>query len=404
MIWDLLEASCFPFANVYRFLNTPPLPEVPEGQSMSIDLHGGFLGAPLRPYYDWAQLVFLQFASVPLLALTALCWTYTVDTAAAAQGYDFSLQGWCTCIVLRDFVLTLTVAGGFDYLLYHSPLCKPGMRAYKFNKDYPSREQLLRDVRWTVCAQLLASLQEVLVVRYWSCSSSSTSSISISTSSISHRETAFFSSEHTTGYLLWICSMFYWRMGHFYASHRAMHPWFPLPCNGNGHGNGSDNGSGKGTSVGADASQTNQAGQSTYWLQRQLRRWDVGRFLFKHVHSHHHKSHNCSAFNGISMTPVESITYFSAALIPMLFVSGCHPVVHLYTKLDLSIGAQVGHSGFDAFGCGSYYHQLHHAHSDCNYGDGALPLDWLFGTFEDGRKYQYKYKKDKAVRAKAKAQ
>ena len=33
--------------------------------------------------------------------------------------------------------------------------------------------------------------------------------------------------------------------------------------------------------------------------------------------------------------------YISAALIPLMFRTGCHPWIHLYTKLDLIIGAQV---------------------------------------------------------------
>ena len=115
---------------------------------------------------------------------------------------------------------------------------------------------------------------------------------------------------------------------------------------------------------------------------------DIGAFLFRYVHYHHHKSHNCSAFSGISMKPIESIIYFSAAIIPLCFLSGYHPIIHLYTKIDLQIGAFLGHTGFDAFGCGSYFHQLHHAHLNCNYGDSAVPLDWIFGTFEDGSKFK----------------
>ena len=38
-------------------------------------------------------------------------------------------------------------------------------------------------------------------------------------------------------------------------------------------------------------------------------------------------------------------------------------------------------------GGGSYFHQLHHAHFECNYGDAAFPTDWLFGTFEDGSRW-----------------
>ena len=105
------------------------------------------------------------------------------------------------------------------------------------------------------------------------------------------------------------------------------------------------------------------------------------------MHSHHHKSYNPTAFSGFSMTPVESVGYLSAACVPLFFRSGCHPWIHLYTKLDLIIGAQIGHDGFDAPGGSSYHHHLHHAHFECNYGEPHVPWDWLFGTFEDGSKW-----------------
>ena len=150
--------------------------------------------------------------------------------------------------------------------------------------------------------------------------------------------------------------MLHWRILHFWFIHRNMHPWW-------NRNNG-------------------------------LAQLDVGAFLYRWVHSHHHKSHNPTAFSGISMTPVESVAYISAALIPMMWRHGCPPWIHLYTKLDLIIGAQIGHDGFDAPGGGSYYHQLHHAHFECNYGDSAFPMDWLCGTFEDGSKW------DKSAKAK----
>jgi hypothetical protein len=32
-------------------------------------------------------------------------------------------------------------------------------------------------------------------------------------------------------------------------------------------------------------------------------------------------------------------------------------------------------------GSGDYFHFLHHAHFDCNYGSPHVPLDWFFGTY-----------------------
>lgn len=163
-------------------------------------------------------------------------------------------------------------------------------------------------------------------------------------------DNAFFGNEYTATYIVWILTMLYWRIAHFYCVHRAMHPWWDR-----------ENG---------------------------LRQGDIGAVLYRYVHSMHHKSYNPTPWSGISMRPIESITYISAALIPLLFRCGCHPFIALYTKLDLIIGAQIGHSGFDGPGKGAYFHQLHHAHFECNYGsETGIPFDWIFGTFEDGSSF-----------------
>jgi hypothetical protein len=69
---------------------------------------------------------------------------------------------------------------------------------------------------------------------------------------------------------------------------------------------------------------------------------DVGKFLYKHVHSLHHKAYNPTALSGVRMHPVESALYFSAALIPVAF--GAHPVPGFsYCLIDMTIGALLGH-------------------------------------------------------------
>lgn len=62
----------------------------------------------------------------------------------------------------------------------------------------------------------------------------------------------------------------------------------------------------------------------------------------------------------------------------------------LLVKFHLNVLAQIGHDGYDSPGSGSYFHYLHHAYFECNYGTENLPFDWLFGTFEDGSKFKEK--------------
>ena len=44
------------------------------------------------------------------------------------------------------------------------------------------------------------------------------------------------------------------------------------------------------------------------------------------------------------------------------------------------MGAWLGHDGFDWPGNGDYFHQLNHAHFDCNYGAQHVPIDYWLGT------------------------
>jgi len=371
---ETTKASLWPFINLYNMANADP-----RGDGIERNTAGSYSGKKLRPFNNkLSDYLGIQFGSIPKILLAILCYTYTVDMEAAAKGWDFSLDGWVARVFIRDLVLMLVVPGVWDYVLYFSPL-KETLAPYKFNSKYPPIEQLIRDIGWTFSATVLASVQEVGLMYYWAGG---------------HFKAAFFGAapegeksvpvgpffgtadnsvystpdvfglgqihfhQYTACFVVWTMSMLHWRIFHFWFIHRNMHPWRDRK-------NG-------------------------------LAQGDVGAFLYRWVHAHHHKSHNPTAFSGISMTPVESVAYLSAGLIPMMWRHGCHPWIHLYTKFDLIIGAQIGHDGFDAPGGGSYYHQLHHAHFECNYGDSLVPMDWLCGTFEDGSKW------DKTSSAKAK--
>jgi len=137
--------------------------------------------------------------------------------------------------------------------------------------------------------------------------------------------------------LLVAASVSLWRSPHFYAIHRMMHPWrvSGVP--------------------------------------------DVGKFLYRRVHSLHHKSYNPTSWSGTSMHPLESTLYYSVCLIPALL--GLHPVHSLAAIFDSGLSAWTSHDGFVWPGSGNPFHMLHHSAFDCNYGNAQVPLDYLFGTF-----------------------
>ena len=113
-------------------------------------------------------------------------------------------------------------------------------------------------------------------------------------------------------------------------------------------------------------------------------------FLYKWVHSVHHKSNNPSPWSSLSMHPVEHLLYFSSVFYHLLIPS--NPVIALYQINFAGFGAFVGHVGFHKIEAGSgrgfdthaYIHHLHHKYFEVNYGDGLVPFDRWFGTFHDG--------------------
>eukprot|EP01050_Picozoa_sp_SAG11_P007133 SAG11_NODE_584_length_8351_cov_159.783568_2_plen_195_part_00 len=130
------------------------------------NLRGNFSGGRLQPYHGPTDYVAVQASSLPKIAIAIVCYMYTVDMEAAAKGYDWSVGGWCSAVVLRDIFLMIAVAGVWDWILYFSPL-KDRLAPYKFNSQYPKNEQLARDLFWTTSATLLASAQEILLMRWW---------------------------------------------------------------------------------------------------------------------------------------------------------------------------------------------------------------------------------------------
>ena len=125
-------------------------------------------------------------------------------------------------------------------------------------------------------------------------------------------------------------------------------------------------------------------------------------FLYKWIHSVHHKSVNPSPWSSLSMHPIEHLLYFSTMF--WHFILPSNPVIALYQLHFAGFGAVPGHVGFDkveisnksTFDTHAYMHYLHHKYFNVNYGgDGLVPFDRFFGTYHDGSQEADKRMKNK---------
>ena len=119
-----------------------------------------------------------------------------------------------------------------------------------------------------------------------------------------------------------------------------------------------------------------------YWTHRLLHQ---NRWLYQNVHKIHHESVNPDPLSGLSMHPIESLIYFSAAY----FVSAVTPlwIGRLMIKM-LLIEPLQGHSGHalaetnkvsDVLMSAGIDHYIHHAKFQYNF--GANPIwDQICGT------------------------
>lgn len=123
-----------------------------------------------------------------------------------------------------------------------------------------------------------------------------------------------------------------------------------------------------------------------YWVHRLLH----VPFLYKHVHSLHHRSSSIAPWSGLSMHPVEHVIYLG--LLAIFLVLPAHPVHYIFMGYWLGLATATSHSGFESLvlgrgvtlKIGSFFHQLHHRYFECNYGNIEMPWDRWFGTHHDG--------------------
>lgn len=113
-------------------------------------------------------------------------------------------------------------------------------------------------------------------------------------------------------------------------------------------------------------------------------------FLYKHIHSWHHRNINTGPWSGLAMHPVESFILMTDTL--MFLLIPAHPVHVFFLLFHHGVGAPTSHTGFEklkvgksaGIEVGDFFHQLHHRYFDCNYGTYETPWDIWFDTFHDG--------------------
>lgn len=207
------------------------------------------------------------------LAYISIYWIHGGDDgyqyAAFGRGATFDLE-WMLPILYRNLIGTWLICGFWDYILYFSPLAS-GFKPYKIIAEYPTNSQFIHDAFWTTSATVTAT-----VIEWFTCYLMATGSLSFDLNM----------ADKPLKYVFWALFLTHVREPHFYCLHRLMHPW------------------------------------------RKEGIPDIGKFLYKHVHSLHHKSSNITSFSGTNMHPVESTLYYTPGLIAA-YVFACHPVLAL---------------------------------------------------------------------------
>jgi lathosterol oxidase len=291
------------------------------GKMMFSDLKDSYNRATPLPIAKPIDHVSAFFSTIPRIIISLAAW-WILFPISDAKSLSFS---WTSHIIIRDLLITWIGAGIWDFLLYSdlTPI-KAKMAGRKFNPKYPSWNHIFFCMFWSTISTLVSSAVEI-----WYLHALANNRIPLPQLDLLSIST-----------IVWVFTLSHWRITHFYFIHRFIHPW------------------------------------------RTQKIPDLGKFLYRHVHSLHHKSSNPSAWSGISMHPVESFLYYTVCFLPALF--GAHPVVFILGKVDATLGALWGHDGYGDPGSGSFPHYLHHAHFEVNYGENLVPLDWFFGSFHDG--------------------
>jgi sterol desaturase/sphingolipid hydroxylase (fatty acid hydroxylase superfamily) len=108
------------------------------------------------------------------------------------------------------------------------------------------------------------------------------------------------------------------------------------------------------------------------------------RWLYKYIHSLHHRNIDVEPFSGLAMHPVEHLYYFTCYgpfLLSIVSQQPYAPFLIFWMNFHTALSPAAAHSGWEDHFSADLAHYLHHRYCDCNYG-AAINFDALFGTYQ----------------------
>ena len=103
------------------------------------------------------------------------------------------------------------------------------------------------------------------------------------------------------------------------------------------------------------------------------------KFLYKYVHSLHHRNTDTEPFAGLCMHPVEHLYYFSCAGTSLFIFTT--PFAMMWSGMHALLSPAASHSGWEDHFQSDQYHYLHHRFFECNYGTPSIPFDKVGFSF-----------------------
>jgi sterol desaturase/sphingolipid hydroxylase (fatty acid hydroxylase superfamily) len=291
-------------------------------------INSGEATTTARRTKNWASELggrYLRLSTYLVVSYLAYAYTWPIQEAHEWK------WGWIMTVVIRNFAIEIVFYGGWHSFLYSLGYGQSKLRGKKFNKEDQYRAgsgHLQREQLYTTLGFCMSSAFEIATLHLWATKSRI----------LVPFYDDFFALENLSRSVLHCLFVAYWRDFHFYWVHRMMHKW-----------------------------------------NVKLFGVDPGGFLYKHVHSLHHKSRNPGPWSGLSMHPIEHLFYYTCVLTPVVFT--IHPFHFLLNKFHADISPVAGHDGYDQPAGGSKFHYLHHTLVDCNYGTPMVPMDVLFGSY-----------------------